>query len=70
MSNYQPLTPISLEVEISEETYDSLAIYIETISTSRGNNICDPISLQDAIIEQAIKAFLRANSGDKLYAPK
>lgn len=68
--NHQPPTPISLEVEISQETYDSLAIYIETIVTSRGNNICDPINLQNAIVEQAIKVFLRANSGDKLYAPK
>jgi hypothetical protein len=72
MPNHQPPTPISLEVKISQETYDSLSIYIETIATSRGNNICDPASLQDAIIEQALKVFLRANSnpGSATHAPK
>lgn len=68
--NAQPTTPISLEVEISEETYDSLAIYIETIATSKGDNICDPINLQSSIVEQAIKAFLRVSSGDKHCAPE
>jgi hypothetical protein len=63
MNTQQQPTPISLEVEISQETYDDLCIYIETIATSRGNNICDPDTLQNSIIEQALKVFLRANSG-------
>jgi hypothetical protein len=70
MPSHQTPTPISLEVELSQETYDSLSIYIETIATSRGNSICDPTDLQNSIIEQALKVFLRANSGGKLYAPQ